>query len=104
MGRARDMETKTESPGRFKLKRRSDISKLSAKRVFSGPQDVSEAHIFAIPHDVIGTPVVVKEIRVDSGVEAGLRVGEVERQSFAQGDDRRVDGLYREAIRALSVF
>jgi hypothetical protein len=37
-----------------------------------------EAHVFAVPHDVVGAPGIVEEVEVDAFVEARLLAREIQ--------------------------
>ncbi len=45
----------------------------------SHPQSEAEAHIFAIPHDVVRSPGIVVQAAMDAPGKIGLRAGEVQR-------------------------
>ena len=50
----------------------------------------TEAHVFGVPHDVVGAPGVVEEIEVDAFIELGLFAGEIERGLDAERNERGV--------------
>lgn len=69
----------------------------------SGPEDKAKAHVFSIPHDVVGAPGIVEEARMDSGAQVGLCVRETQRCSLTQGDERRVNCLHGKGMRGVLV-
>ena len=42
----------------------------------SRPQEVAKSHVFSVPHDVVGSPGIVVEVRVDAFAQIGLRIAE----------------------------
>src|SRR5271170_6279909 len=61
-------------------------------------ENEAESHIFAEPHDVVGSPGVVEEIAMHAAGKIWLLTGKIQRRFFPESNQRRVQRLHKNGL------
>src|ERR1700690_731624 len=77
---------------------RKSATHRSSSGTKSGSENEAEAHIFAEPHDVVGSPGVVEEIAMHAPGKIWLRSGKIQRRFFTEGNQRRIQRLHKDGL------